>query len=180
MVSPVIAVRVKDGAFSPTWNNPAETGVIHSIGKTSSPNTSANRLITASSLTNTDDLTNSTLILDRHNRYSRSNDQLLDTASYHGVFWSGNRRGEEKLIFDKALTLIQHILELSLGSPLKSNELEPESITILPTDDSEGDDDRRPRLWSLYTEAQAGPDGELDMAFDFTSGNREISHRSLP
>lgn len=84
-----------------------------------------------------------------------------------------------KLIFGRALTLIQHILELFFGSTLKSNELESKSITILPTDDGEGDDDRRPSLWSLYTEAQAGPDGELDMALDFTSGNREISHRSL-
>jgi hypothetical protein len=44
-----MAVRVKDGAFSPTWNNPAaETVVAHSSGKTNSPNVTASRLITTS------------------------------------------------------------------------------------------------------------------------------------
>ena len=84
-----------------------------------------------------------------------------------------------KLIFGRALTLIQHILELFLGAALKSNELESKSITMLPPDEGEGDDHRRPRLRSLNTETQTGSDGELVMALDFTSGNREIGHRSM-
>lgn len=86
-------------------------------------------------------------------------------------------RGE--LIFCSVFTLVQHILELFFGSAFKSNELESKSITILPTNEGESDDNRRPSLRSLYTEAQAGSDGKLDGAFDFTSGNREIGQRSV-
>ncbi len=75
--------------------------------------------------------------------------------------------------------LIQHVFELFLRSTLKSDEFESESITILPTDDGKDDDNRRPRLRSLYTKTQTGSDGELDVALDFTSGDREISHRSI-
>ena len=94
------------------------------------------------------------------------------------IFGAATAR-REKLIFGRAFTLVQHILELFLGSTLKSNELESKSITILPTDDGEGDDNRRPSLRSLYTETQTRSDGEVDMALDFTSGNREIDHRSM-
>jgi hypothetical protein len=55
-----------------------------------------------------------------------------------------------KLIFGRALTLIQHILELFFGSTLKANELESESISIPPTDDGEGNDNRRTSLRSLH------------------------------
>jgi len=94
------------------------------------------------------------------------------------IFGAATAR-QEKLTFGRAFTLIQHIPELFLGSTLKSNELESKSITILPTDDGKGDDNRRSSLRSLYTETQTGSDGELDMALDFTSGNREIGHRSM-
>ena len=94
------------------------------------------------------------------------------------IFGAATAR-QEKLIFGRAFTLIQHIPELFLGSTLKSNELKSKSITLLPTDDSEGDDNRRPSLRSLYTETQASSDGELDMALDLTSSNREIGHRSM-
>jgi hypothetical protein len=83
------------------------------------------------------------------------------------------------LIFGRAFTLVQHILELFLGPAPKSNELESKSITILPSDDGTGDDNQGPSLRSLYTEPQTGSDGELDMTLDFTSGNREIGHRSM-
>lgn len=75
--------------------------------------------------------------------------------------------------------LIQHIFELFLRSTLKSNEFESKSIAVLPTDDGEDDDNRRPCLRSLYTKTQAGSDGKLDVALDFAAGNREIGHRSL-
>jgi hypothetical protein len=88
-------------------------------------------------------------------------------------------QSRRELIFERAFRLIQHILELSLDSTLKPNELESKSITILPSDDGEGDDNRRPSLRSLHMETETGSDGELDKALDFTSGNREISHRSV-
>lgn len=94
------------------------------------------------------------------------------------IFGAATAR-QGKLIFGRALTLVQHVFELFFGSTLKSNELESESIAILPSDDGESDDNRRPSLWSLHTETQTSSDGELDMALDFTSGNREICHRSM-
>lgn len=75
--------------------------------------------------------------------------------------------------------LVQHILKLFLGSAIKSNELESKSVAVFPTNDGEYDDNRRPSLRSLHTKAQTGSDGKLNHAFDLTSGNREIGHRSL-
>jgi hypothetical protein len=87
------------------------------------------------------------------------------------IFGAATAR-QGNLILGRALTLVQHVLELFFGSTLKSNELESKSITILPTDDSEGDANRRTSLWRLHMEAQTGSDGKLDMALNFTSGNR--------
>ena len=75
--------------------------------------------------------------------------------------------------------LVQHIFELFFGSALKSNELDPELIALLPTADGKGNDDQRPSTGRLYLEAQMGSDGKLDMTFDFTSGNREIGYPSM-
>jgi hypothetical protein len=101
---------------------------------------------------------------------------LHPTMAIFGAATIGRGR---KLIFDRALTLVQHILELSLGSTLKSNELESKSVTIPPTDDGEGDDNRRPSLWSLHMKTQTCSNRELDLTLDFTSGNREIGQRSM-
>lgn len=108
-----------------------------------------------------------------------SNNQLLNAPSYHGIFWSGNRRSGRKLIFGRTFTLIQHIRELFLGFTLKSNELKSKSITILPSDDGEGDDNRRPSLRSLHMKMKTCSSWELGMALDFTPGDREIGHCSM-
>ena len=107
--------------------------------------------------------------------------QTLSYWMLHPIMaiFSAATAGRQKLIFGRVFMLVQHILELFLGSTLKSNELDSKSITILPTDDGKGDDHRRPSLRSLYTETQTGSDEELDMALDFTSGNREIGHHSM-
>ena len=103
-------------------------------------------------------------------------ERIREDASYHGIFLSGNRRAGGNLIFSRAFMLIQHIFELFLRIALKSNELEPESITLIPPNHGEGDDDRRPSTRRLHMETDTGPDWELDVALDLTSGKREILH----
>jgi hypothetical protein len=63
--------------------------------------------------------------------------QLLDAPILPWQFLERQPRGGRELIFGRTFTLIQHIRELFLGSTLKSNELKPKSITILPSDDGE-------------------------------------------
>jgi hypothetical protein len=75
--------------------------------------------------------------------------------------------------------LVQHILELFLGSTLKANELESKSITILPTDDGKGDDDGRPGARRLHMKTDTRSDRRLDMTFDLTSSERKIDHSAM-
>lgn len=76
----------------------------------------------------------------------------------------------------RAFTLIQHILEVVLGPSLKSNKLDSESITLLPSDDGKGNDDRRASAWRLHLKTHTRLDGKLDTALDFTSGECQVPH----
>lgn len=78
-----------------------------------------------------------------------------------------------------AFTLIQHILELVLGLSLKSNKLDSESITLLPSDDGKSNDDRRPSTWRLHLKTHTRLDGELDMALNLTSGECQVPHNPM-
>jgi hypothetical protein len=100
--------------------------------------------------------------------------QLLKTASYHGNFFDGNRMAGIELVY--RVSLIQHVLELFLRLAFKSNELESKSITMLPTDDGEANDDRGPSARGMHMETHMRPDGDLDMALNLTSGERQIPH----
>lgn len=75
--------------------------------------------------------------------------------------------------------LVQHVLELLLGMAFESNELEPEPVTPLPSDNGERDDDRRSRTGRFYFETKMRADGEVDVALNFTAGNRKIHHRAM-
>lgn len=73
-----------------------------------------------------------------------------------------------------SVPLIQHVLELSLGITLKSNELDPEPITLFPSDDGEGYDNRRPRSGRFKLETKTRADGKVDMAINLPTGYCEI------
>lgn len=103
--------------------------------------------------------------------------QLLKTASYHGNFFDGNRMAGIELVY--RVSLIQHVLELFLRLAFKSNELEPKSITMLPTDDGEANDDRGPSARRMHMETHMRPDRDLDMALNLTSGECQIPHRPM-
>lgn len=75
--------------------------------------------------------------------------------------------------------LVQHILELVLGRPLKSNKLDSESITLLPSDDGKSDDDRRPSTWRLYVKRHARSDRKLDLTVNLTAGKCQVPHHPM-
>jgi hypothetical protein len=47
----------------------------------------------------------------------------------------------ESLVGGRSIALVEHLLELLFGVAVESNELEPESITLFPSNDGEGDHD---------------------------------------
>jgi hypothetical protein len=75
--------------------------------------------------------------------------------------------------------LVQHILELSLGIAFESNELDPEPVPLLPSDDGEADDDRRSRTGRFYFERKMRADGKVDVAVNLATGNSEISQHPV-
>lgn len=75
--------------------------------------------------------------------------------------------------------LIEHILELVLGLPLKSNKLKSKSITASPSDNGDRDDDRRPSTRRLHMETHTRSDGKLDMAVNLSSSECQVHHNSM-
>jgi hypothetical protein len=84
------------------------------------------------------------------------------------------------LVGGRSIALIEHLLELLFGIAVESNELEPEPITLFPSDDGKGDHDQWPRAGRLHVETEPCPDGKLDMTFYLAAGNRQIHQHAMP
>jgi len=76
--------------------------------------------------------------------------------------------------------LVQHVLKLLLGLALKSDELQAISIILLPSDNSERDNDRRTGAGKLNMKREMRTDGKLYIGFEFAPTDGKICEQPRP
>lgn len=76
--------------------------------------------------------------------------------------------------------LVQHVLKLLLGLALKSDELQAIPVILLPSDNSERDNDRGAGAGKLNMQREMGADGKLHIGFEFAPAYGKICYQPRP